>query len=63
MVGKFMKLSTTFIQTLRSDSIVKLMKNKAQHKLLQISDCAETLTCDHYISRTRLDKKVILVAF
>jgi hypothetical protein len=63
MVGKLMKLSTTFIYTPRSDSIVKLMKNKAQQKLFQISDCAETLTCDSYISRTKSAKKVIPVAF
>jgi hypothetical protein len=63
MVGKLMKFSTTFIWTIRPDSMVKLMKNKAQPKLLQISDCTETLTCDSYISRTRSDKKVIPVAF
>jgi hypothetical protein len=63
MVGKLMKLSTTFIYTIRLDSVVKLMKNKAQQKLFQILDCAETLTCDSYISRTRSDKKVIPVAF
>jgi hypothetical protein len=63
MVGNLMKLSTTFIQTPRSDSVVKLMKNKAQQKLFQIPDCAETLTCDNYISQTRSDKKVIPVAF
>jgi hypothetical protein len=34
-----MKLATTFIQTPRSDSVVKLMKNKAQQKLFQIPDC------------------------
>jgi hypothetical protein len=63
MVGNLMKLSTTFIQTPRSDSVVKLMKNKAQQKLFQIPDCAETLSCDNYISRTRADKKVIPVEF
>jgi hypothetical protein len=63
MVGKLMKFSTTFIWTIRPDSVVKLMKNKAQQKLFQIPDCIETLTCDSYISRTRSDKKVILVAF
>jgi hypothetical protein len=39
------------------------MKNKAQQKLFQIPDCAETLTCDSYISRTKSDKKVIPVEF
>jgi hypothetical protein len=39
------------------------MKNKAQQKLFQIPVCAETLNCDSYISRTRLDKKVIPMAF
>jgi hypothetical protein len=63
MVGKLMKLITTFIQTTSSDSVVKLMKNKAQQKLFQIPDCAETLTCNSYISRTKSDKKVIPVAF
>jgi hypothetical protein len=63
MVGKLMKFSTTFIWTIRPDSIVKLMKNKAQQKLFQILDYAETLTYDSYISRTKSDKKVILVAF
>jgi MinD superfamily P-loop ATPase len=58
-----MKFSTTFIWTPRSDSVVKLMKNKAQQKLFQILDSAETLTCDSYISQIRSDKKVILVAF
>jgi hypothetical protein len=63
MVENLMKFSTTFIWTPRSDSVVKLMKNKAQQKLFQIPVCAETLTCDSYISRTRSEKKVILVAF
>jgi hypothetical protein len=63
MVGKLMKFSTTFIWTIRPDSVVKLMKNKVQQKLFQIPDCAETLTCDSYISRTRSDKKVIPVTF
>jgi hypothetical protein len=63
MVGKLMKLSTTFIWTIRPYSVVNLMKNKAQQKLFQIPDCAETLTCDSYISRTRSDKKVIPVEF
>jgi hypothetical protein len=48
-----MKFSTTFIWTLRSDFVAKLMKNKVQQKLFQIPDCAETLTCDSYISWTR----------
>jgi hypothetical protein len=63
MVGNLMKFSTTFIWTPRSDSVANLMKNKAQQKLFQIPDCAETLTCDSYISQTRSDKKVILVEF
>jgi hypothetical protein len=63
MVGKLMDFSTTFIWTIRPDSVVKLMKNKAQQKLFQIPDCAETLTCDSYIYRTRSDKKVIPVEF
>jgi hypothetical protein len=63
MVGNLMKFSTTFIWTIRPDSVVNLMKNKAQQKLFQIPDCAETLTCDSYISRTRSDNKVILVTF
>jgi hypothetical protein len=63
MVGNLMKSSTTFIWTIRPDSVVKLMKNKVQQKLFQIPDCAETLTCDSYISRTRSYKKVILGAF
>ncbi len=58
-----MKFPTTSIYTIRPDSVVKLMKIKAQQKLFQIPDCAETLTCDSYISRTRSDKKVIPVAF
>jgi hypothetical protein len=63
MVGKIMKFPITYIWTIRPDSVVKLMKNKAQQKLFQIPDCAETLTCDSYISRTRSDNKVIPVAF
>jgi hypothetical protein len=63
MVGKLTKFSTTFIWTIRPDSVANLIKNKAQQKLFQIPGCAETLTCDSYISRTRSDKKVILVAF
>jgi hypothetical protein len=63
MVEKLMKLSTNFIQITNLYSVVKLIKNRTQQKLFQIPDCAETLTCNSYISRTKSDKKVIPVAY
>ena len=60
MVGNLKKLSTTFIQTTFSDSVVRLLKNTTQPNMSQIPDCTETLTWNSYISQTKSDIGVIL---
>ena len=60
MVGKLRKLSETFIKITFLDSVVKLVNNRGQQRLLKIPDSAETPTCNGYISQTRTDKKMIL---
>ena len=62
MVGKLRKLSTTFIDITFPDSVVKLVNNRGQQRVLRIPDNAETPTCNSYISQTRTDKKMILTA-
>jgi len=58
MVGKLKKLSTTFIYSTNSDSVVKLDINCLQSELSQNSDCTGTSVFNIHISRPRSDKRV-----
>jgi len=61
-VGKIKKLSTTFICTILTDSIVKLIKTGYNQNCSRIPDCTETSTLNDHNSQIITDNKVILAA-
>jgi len=60
--GKIKNLPTTFIYTILTYSVVKLVKTGYNQNGSRIPDCAEASTLNSYISQTIMDNNVILAA-
>jgi len=61
-VGKVKELSTTFIWTILTDSVVVLVKTGHNQNCSRIPDCAETSILNSYNSQLITDKGVTLAA-
>jgi len=61
-VGKIKELSTTFIRTILTDSVVELVKTGDNQNCSKIPDCAETSTLNSHNSQLITDNNVILQA-
>jgi hypothetical protein len=61
-VGKIKELSTTFIWTILTDSVVELVKTEHNQNCSRIPDCAETSTLNSHNSQLITDNSVILEA-
>ena len=61
-IGKINELSTTFIWTILTDSVVELVKTGHNQNCSRIPDCTETSTLNSHISQLITDNIVILEA-
>jgi len=61
-VGKMKELSTTFIWTILTDSVVELVKTGHNQNCSRIPDCAEISSWNSHNSQLITDNNVILEA-